>query len=80
MIYKLLWNFSKKTDMSSNTAREKLFVALCTVLFALLGLIVWFFLHFFICNSIYWLLCFIGYPAFFAGFVGGIFYTWKMEE
>lgn len=56
-----------------------LFLTVNTICFGILGLCIWYVLHFFCLNRIDWLICFIGYPAVIPGYLGGLFYFLRMD-
>ena len=59
------------------TKRPYLVLILNTLFWMVCGLLVWGILQFFVFKSLMWAICFAGYPAFFIGFVGGVFFLWK---
>ena len=71
-----LWK-NVNVSWRSDRANRNLFLFLNTVIFALLGLLIWFFVQFFALRSIVWAFGFMGYPGFFVGFIGGILFLWK---
>ena len=49
-----------------------LYLTFNTIIWTLIGLIVWYIIHFLALNSLTWAICFAGYSGFFLGFVRGI--------
>ena len=45
----------------------------------LIGLLVWGVVRVFALDALPWALCFMGYPGFFIGFIGGIFFLWTKD-
>lgn len=64
--------------------RDILFITLCFVISAVLGLLVGLIIDIFLKLSgmslVIYLVCFGGYPAFFLGFMGGMIYLIRTEE
>ena len=65
------WNREKK---------QYVFILVNVLFFALIGLALWFVVGQFLLNGISWLICFIGYPAVFVGFFGGIIYLCRKKD
>ena len=70
-IAKRAWNKEKK---------QYAFILVNVLFFALIGLDCWIVAGQFLLEGISWLICFIGYPAVFGGFFGGILYLYKKED
>ena len=76
---KIVWNFSQK--IFTNTEREMhFFLLLTTTASCILGFLAWYIIHFFALNTLSWAICFIGYPGFFVGFLGGILYLYRLND
>lgn len=72
----ILWNYLKSKNI--NTQKANIFFLLINTLIAGIGgFFIWFIIHFFTLNKIAWALCFIGYPGFFIGLLGGILFLYK---
>lgn len=73
---KSIWNYvhAKPWDEARKT---HCFLFLNALLFAAVGLGVWFALHFFVLNTISWAICFTSYPGFFIGVLGGVLYLYR---
>ncbi|MBQ1877724.1 MAG: hypothetical protein II161_02815 [Erysipelotrichaceae bacterium] len=76
---KAIWDLLKGQKMSVK-ARKRLFLAAVTLLYALIGCLLWLLIG----NRLFpgrkdWMLCFIGFPAFFPGFLLGILYIYNHE-
>lgn len=54
--------------------KENHFLLLNTILWAIIGFVMWLIVQIFCLNSVAWMFVFIGYHAFFPGFVGGYLY------
>ena len=70
-IEKRAWNREKK---------QYVFILVNMLFFALIGLTCWLIAGQFLLKGLSWLICFIGYPAVFAGFFGGILYLYRKEN
>ena len=73
----LLWNCINRISLNDQL-KITTFLFCSTVLAALMGFSIWWCIHFFVLNRMDWMICFMGYPALFAGFLGGVFYLWKL--
>lgn len=78
-----LKNLSTKLT-KTDRQRDFLFVSLCSIISALIGLVAGLILNIFLSlkgmSFIIYLICFGGYPAFFLGFMGGMIYLIRTEE
>lgn len=63
-----LWNISKNVN---------LFLTLNTIAWAIIGFILWCVVRLVAFDNIISAICFIGYPAFFIGIIGGIIFLWN---
>ena len=75
---KAIWKLSKKL-LPTIISNIPLFLFLTTLFSSLMGYLVWYGIHFFLCNSTSAAICFIGYAGYFIGFLGGILYLYKNE-
>lgn len=73
-----LWIAINGLNVMRQTKR-KLYLSTLTLINMLIGGTVWLLLGRFLLSTIDWLLCFMGYPAIFAGFIGGILYLYNHE-
>ena len=73
-----LWIVINGLNVMKQTKR-KLYLSTLTLINMLIGGTVWLLLGRFLLSTIDWLLCFMGYPAIFAGFIGGILYLYNHE-
>ena len=79
-MYKLLWKFVGKLNMKRRH-RQNLYLALCTLIYAILGAIVWFaFGDDLLGQSLKWMICFIGFPSVILGFLCGVFALFKIDD
>ena len=71
-----LW---RNVNMSQRSERANiyLFLFLNIIMYSILGLLIWFIIQFFALKSIIWAICFMGYPGFFGGFIGGVLFLWR---
>lgn len=58
---------------------RKVFLAINTLLFGLIGFLLWYGLHFFFLDRLDWMICFIGYSATCLGYLGGLIYFMRMD-
>ncbi len=58
---------------------KTLFLLLNSAFFGLIGLTAWMAVRIFMLDRADWMICFIGYPAVFAGYLGGLFYLMNQE-
>ena len=77
----LIWNLLSSFGISKKT-RKSLFLAMITILYALIGYVLWLVVgerlfpeH----RDWMWMLCFVAFAAFFPGFLLGIFYVYNHE-
>ena len=73
-----LWNAINETKISKAT-KNKLYLGVLIAINVLIGGGAWLLLGRLILPGIDWLLCFMGYPAIFIGFFGGILYLYNHE-
>lgn len=74
-MYKMLWNAVKK--INTRVDRRRLFILISVLLNAILGLILWLIIGRIYLPQIEWMVCFVGYPAVLAGYIGGITYLYR---
>ena len=75
---KRLWNAINETKISKAT-KNKLYLGVLIAISVLIGGGAWLLLGRLVLPGIDWLLCFMGYPAIFIGFFGGILYLYNHE-
>lgn len=68
-----LWNWVDRREMT-DAGKIRIFLLMNCLLCSVLGLVVWLFVSRFALNTWDWALCFVGYPGFFVGFLGGCMY------
>jgi len=59
--------------------KNKLYMGLMILINIIIGGLIWLVLGRHILPGVDWLLCFMGYPAIFVGFFGGILYLYNHE-
>ncbi len=59
--------------------KVNMFLSFTVVVSALLGILFWYLIHFFIFKDSSWAFCFVVYPGFFLGFIGGALYLFKHD-
>lgn len=72
-----LWKWIRRRKISSEN-RIKLFLFLNSLLCGVIGFAVWVFVGRYAFSTWDWALCFIGYPGFFGGFIGGFMYLCRL--
>lgn len=72
----MVWSVLENKRISELN-RKHLFLFLNSLLFGILGFGVWLVVSRFTLATIDWMLCFIGYPGFFFGFIGGFIFLCK---
>ena len=65
-----LWKWIDEKNISKEV-KAKLFLFVNSIMFGVIGLVLWVIVSGFGLNSWDWALCFIGYPGFFIGYIGG---------
>ena len=75
---KTLWNFVNTLKLNT-VHKNQVFLALSTAGSCLFGLLIWYLIHFFTLNTMPWLFCFISYPGFFIGIIGGVIYLYQHD-
>ena len=69
-----IWNLLNNRAWNRDT-KTKVFITCSVLFFALLGFVVWLLLQKWLPGP-ETLICLIGYPAFFGGFLGSVFYLY----
>lgn len=72
-----LYTIAIKSNEEKTMKNEKLFLFLNTIAWAIIGFVLWCVVRLFALDCIEWAICFVGYPAFFIGIVGGVLYLWN---
>lgn len=75
---KKLWNFVNELDVKRDV-KTGLFLWILIIANICIGAVSWLLFGRILLPEIVWLLCFIGYPAIFVGFFGGILYIYYHE-
>lgn len=75
---KRLWNVINKMQVRK-VVKNKLYLVTLIFLNIVIGGAIWLLLGRMLLPGIDWLLCFMGYPAIFVGFFGGILYLYNHE-
>ena len=75
---KRLWNLVNKQNIKTNQ-KNFLFLLLCILGCAIAGAVMWLIVGRFYLPKLLWLLCFIGYPAVFGGYFGGMIYLYRHD-
>lgn len=71
-----LWNWVDNRSFSKEK-KKMIFLALNSIIYGVLGFVVWLIVSKFALNTLGWALCFIGYSGFFIGYIGGFIYLCK---
>lgn len=72
---KKLWTVINEMKISKQT-KNKLFLGLLILINMALGGVIWLLVGRLLLPGIEWLWCFMGYPAIFIGFFGGIYFLY----
>ena len=75
---KRLWNVINKMKIKKEI-KNKLCLGVLIVINIVMGGVAWLLFGRLVLPGTDWLLCFMGYPAIFIGFFGGILYLYKHE-
>lgn len=75
---KTLWNVVNELNIE-NTMKNKIYLGLLILMNIVIGGALWWLLGRIFLPGIDWLLCFMGYPAIFVGFIGGVLYLYNHE-
>lgn len=73
-----LWNYMEKQNWSCEK-KVNWFIRGNMILFGVLGLALWSVVQIFAFQTVEWMICFIGYPAFFLGCIGGILWLGRRQ-
>lgn len=73
-----LWNIVNEYKLNS-FVKNKIFITLLIAINIVLGAAIWLLAGRFYLPGIDWLICFMGYPAFVVGFMGGILYLYNHD-
>ena len=77
---KLLWKQVDKLNIAKKH-KYRIFLLINSGIYALLGYILWLFIgKNFLTNREQWMLCFVGYPVVFSGFLMGMLMLYKMNQ
>lgn len=72
-IMERIWGILTKKEWAS-THIVSLFLFCNIIVWSLVGIILWFIIHFFTLRSVEWAMCFTGYVGYFMGLIGGIIF------
>ena len=73
-----IWNMINELNIKANS-KSALFIFIMVVITGGLGGIAWLIAGRWFLADFWWLVCFIGYPAVFFGFLGGVIYLYNHE-
>lgn len=71
-----IWNLVNERAWNRK-GKERAFLICSVFFYAMIGLISWAIVGRLFFEQIEWFVCFVGYPGFFLGFVGGIMYLFR---
>ena len=74
----MIWQYCQRKTWKRDT-KINLFLFLHTIIWAIAGICLWSLVSIFILRDIGWMLTFVGYAAFFPGFIGGIMFLWSHD-
>ena len=72
----VIWNYVNK-KLVRDHAKISCFLIANVMFWGMIGFLLWSVIQLFALKKIDYALCFIGYPAFFIGIVGGTLFLWK---
>lgn len=75
---KRLWNIINEMKMK-RAAKNKLYLGALILINIVIGGAIWLTLGRIILPGVDWLICFMGYPAVFVGFFGGMLYLYNHD-
>ena len=75
---KRLWNVINEMKIKKEI-KNKLYLGVLIAINIVMGGVAWLWFGRLVLPGIDWLLCFMGYPAIFIGFFGGILYLYNYE-
>ena len=78
-MYRRMWNYIEKKSWKKEV-KQKMFLLYTTLVFSLLGFIVWICIGSNLFAGKIWLLCFMGYPGFFPGLLGGVLFLYNAAD
>ena len=75
---KTVWKMANHMNIGCE-AKNRIFVGLLILINCIVGALLWGLIGRLYLPGVEWLLCFIGYPAVFIGFFGGMIYLYNHE-
>ena len=72
----ILWNWINGKEQSYEW-KTRLFLTLNCIVFGILGFVLWMILRNFAFDSIECAICFVGYPGFCVGYLGGFVFLYR---
>lgn len=75
---KIVWKLLNPIDVTISI-KNMVFLIILTVVSSITGALAWTVMGRIILSGAFWLICFVGYPAVFLGFFGGILYLYNHE-
>ena len=75
---KFIWNHIANKNWKTKN-KNYIFLFITTLLFSVIGFILWYALHFFTLNSITWAISFTGFSGYIIGLLGGIIYLYRLD-
>lgn len=66
----IIWNLTEKLS-SKKEIRREVFLVVNSIIFSVIGFIIWAVISRFVLQSLDWMICFIGYFGFLGGCIGG---------
>lgn len=72
----ILWNWVNDKEHSYEW-KSRLFLTLNCIIFAILGLVLWMIIRNFAFNTLEYAICFVGYPGFCVGYLGGFVFLYR---
>ena len=69
----MIWSVLENKNWNDK-CKKYLFLLINCLLFCVLGFVAWLIVRQISFETVDWMICFMGYPTFFLGFVGGVVY------
>jgi len=74
----IIWDFTGRMRFPARM-RTRMFLFLNISAFLMMGLLAWLLIETVTDLNLQWLICFLGYPGYFIGYIGGLFFVMKKD-
>lgn len=75
----VLWKWISQRKLSRGN-KARLFLLLNSLIYSVAGILAWLLVRKFALGTWDWALCFVGYPGFFIGYIGGFLFLCQKER